>query len=89
MPTVFIPSLLQKFTGDRLTVEVEASTVRQVIEALEQACPGIKERLVENGKIVPNISVAIDGEVTTLGMIQKVGENSEVHFLPAIAGGSR
>ncbi len=89
MPTVFIPSLLQKFTGDRKTVEVEASTVRQVIEALEQACPGIKERLVENGGIVPSISVAIDGEVTTLGMIQKVGEHSEVHFLPAIAGGSR
>ena len=35
----------------------------------------------------PNISVAIDGEVSALGLLDKVGENSEVHFIPAIGGG--
>ncbi len=89
MPTVYIPSLMQSLTGGKQTVEVEGSTVRQVVEALEQAHPGMKERLVEGGRMKPNISVAIDGEVTTLGMLEKVGENSEVHFLPAIGGGSR
>ena len=48
----------------------------------------MKERLVDGGRIKPNISVAIDGEVTTLGMLSKVGETSEVHFLPAIGGGN-
>jgi len=43
--------------------------------------------LVEDGKIKPNISVAVDGEITPLGMIQKVDTNSEIHFLPAISGG--
>ncbi len=79
---------MQSLTGGKQTVEVEGSTVRQVVEALEQAYPGMKERLVDNGRIKPNISVAIDGEVTTLGMLLKVGDNSEVHFLPAIGGGS-
>ena len=88
MPTVFIPSLMQSLTGGAHTVEVDGSTVRQVVDALERAHPGMKERLVDGGKIKPNISVAIDGEVTTLGMIEKVGESSEVHFLPAIGGGS-
>ncbi len=87
MPTVFIPSLMQNLTGGAHTVEVEGSTVRQVVDALERAHPGMKERLVDGGRIKPNISVAIDGEVTTLGMIEKVGESSEVHFLPAIGGG--
>ncbi len=87
MPTVYIPSLMQSLTGGKQTVEVGGSTVRQVVEALEQAYPGMKERLVDSGRIKPNISVAVDGEVTTLGMLQKVGENSEVHFLPAIGGG--
>ena len=32
-------------------------------------------------------SVAVDGEVTPMGMLEKVGESSEVHFLPAIGGG--
>ncbi len=87
MPTVFIPSLMQNLTGGAHTVEVDGSTVRQVVDALEAAHPGMKERLVDGGRIKPNISVAIDGEVTTLGMLQKVGEKSEVHFLPAIGGG--
>ncbi len=79
---------MQSLTAGKQTVEVEGSTVRQVVEALEQSYPGMRERLVESGRIKPNISVAVDGEVTTLGMLQKVGEKSEVHFLPAIGGGS-
>ena len=49
--------------------------------------PGIKGRLVEGYKMKPNISVAIDGEVSALGLLDKVGESSEVHFIPAIGGG--
>ena len=48
----------------------------------------MKDRLVEDGEILPNLAVAIDGDVATMGLLQKVGENSEVHFLPAIAGGA-
>ena len=87
MATVFIPSLMQKLTGERHVVEVQGLTVRQVIDGLEATFPGTKARLVENNRIKPNISIAIDGEISTLGMIDRVGENSEVHFLPAIGGG--
>ncbi|MDP7638223.1 MAG: MoaD/ThiS family protein [Candidatus Hydrogenedentes bacterium] len=87
MPTVYIPSPMQSLCGGKPTVEVDGSTVRQVVEALDRAYPGMEARLVESGRIRSNISVAIDGEVTTLGMIEWVGENSEVHFLPAISGG--
>ena len=87
MATVFIPSLMQTLTGGEHQVQVEGATVRQVVENLERAHPGMKERLVEGNRIKPNISVAIDGEITPLGMLEKVGENSEVHFLPAISGG--
>ncbi|MBI3963316.1 MAG: MoaD/ThiS family protein, partial [Deinococcus sp.] len=38
-------------------------------------------------QISPLISVAVDGEITRLGMLQPVAENSEIHFLPAISGG--
>jgi hypothetical protein len=33
------------------------------------------------------LAVAIDGDVAIMGMLTKVGENSEVHFVPAIGGG--
>ena len=29
-----------------------------------------------------------DGQITNVGLIQKISPNCEIHFLPAIAGGS-
>jgi molybdopterin synthase sulfur carrier subunit len=87
MATVFIPTMLQKLTGGVKQVRVEAATVRQVIDRLEELYPGIKPRLVENGRLRPNLAVSVDGEVARLGLLEKVGEDSEVHFVPAIGGG--
>jgi molybdopterin synthase sulfur carrier subunit len=87
MATVFIPSLMQKLSDGKSRIEIEGSSVRQIVNNLEAQYPGFKERLVDDGRIKGNISVAIDGEITPLGMLEKVGENSEVHFLPAIGGG--
>ena len=88
MATVFIPSLMQTLTDGEKQVRVEGFTVRQIINNLDGMYPGVKERLVEDDRVKPNISVAVDGEVTPLGMLEKVGEDSEVHFLPAIGGGA-
>ena len=87
MATVFIPSLMQKLSDGKSRVEIEGSSVRQIVNNLDAAYPGFKDRLAEDGRIKGNISVAIDGEITPLGMLEKVSENSEVHFLPAIGGG--
>ena len=79
---------MQKMTGGNSTVEVEGSSVRQIINNLDVEYPGIKDRLMNKNRVKPNISVAVDGEVTPIGILEKVGEDSEVHFLPAIGGGS-
>ena len=88
MATVFIPSLMQKLSDGNHRVEVEGSNVRQIVDNLDAQYPGFKERLIDDGRIKGNISVAIDGEITPLGVLGKVGENSEVHFLPALGGGA-
>jgi molybdopterin converting factor small subunit len=86
-----ISSLLQRVfqsvTGDKSAIEVAGATVRQVIDNLEQLYPGIRERLMDQGKLRPNISVAVDGEVTPMGLLEAVGPQSEVHFVAAIKGG--
>ena len=87
MATIFIPTMLQKMTDGAQKVDMDARNVRQVIERLEELYPGIKDRLLEDGDIAPNIAVAIDGDVAIMGLLQRVGENSEVHFVPAIGGG--
>jgi molybdopterin synthase sulfur carrier subunit len=67
---------------------VEGSTVREVIDNLEQSWPGIRERLVTENRLRSNISVAVDGEVTPLGLLEPVSPSSEVHFVAAISGGA-
>ena len=87
MPIIFVPSLMQKLCDGEQKLIIEGANLRQVIDNLDLQYTGFKDRLVEDGKIKPNISVAVDGEITPLGMIQKVNPNSEIHFLPAISGG--
>ncbi len=87
MAVVWIPSLLRDLTGGQETVTVAGSTVRQVIEALDRTYPGIKDRLCDANGLRSGIAVAVDTQIAGLGLRQPVGENSEVHFLPAISGG--
>ncbi len=87
MPRVFIPPLLKPLTAGEEIVEVDAKNVRQVLEELENRFPGIREKLCEEDELKPGLTVAVDGNVSSLGLLQKVGDDSEVHFLPAIGGG--
>lgn len=87
MVRVFVPTMLQASTGGVKEVEVTARNVRQVIERLDEQFPGIADRLTEDGDIRSNLAVAIDGEVARMGMMERVGEDAEIHFVPAIGGG--
>ena len=87
MAKVFIPTMLQSMTGGVKQVDLEARTVRQVVDRLDELYPGMKDRLVEDGSIRPNLAVAIDGEVARMGLLEKVGDSTEVHFVPAVGGG--
>ncbi len=87
MAKVFVPTMLQAATGGVKEVEVEARNVRQVIERLDELFPGIGDRLIEDGDIRSNLAVAVDGEVARMGLLERVREDTEVHFVPAIGGG--
>ena len=88
MAEVWVPPLLQRMTGGVERVTVSGATLRQVINSLDAIYPGLKESLLDGeGRIQPSIAVAIDGEMTHLGLIEPVREDSEVHFIPAISGG--
>lgn len=87
MATVYIPTMLLPVTGGIRQTQVEAGNVRQLINGLEEQFPGIKDRLLEDNQVRPNLAVSIDGEVARMGLLEKVGDSSEVHFVPAISGG--
>jgi sulfur-carrier protein len=88
MATVYIPEPLQSLSRGEKQVTMEATTVRQVIARLEALYPGMEDALVEDGDLKPHIAVAVDGEVSVLGVVERVGADSEVHFIPALGGGN-
>jgi molybdopterin converting factor small subunit len=87
MAVVWIPPLLQSLTGGADKVTVSGKTLRQVLNRLDTLYPGIKDALLEEDRILPGIAVVVDGEASHLGLIEPVGEESEIHFIPAISGG--
>ena len=84
-----MPPRMQQLTGGKQQVQVPGATVRQVINNLEKEYPGTREWLIdpEEDDLVPGVAVIVDGETSLMGLLERVQENSEVHFLPAIGGG--
>ena len=79
---------MQRLSGGKAQVQVEGATIRQVVNNLDKEYPGIKDELCEDDDLNPAIAVVIDGETSNLGMLERVNEDSEIHFIPAMAGGS-
>lgn len=84
MALVWIPPRLQPLTEGRKQVEVSGSTVRQVIDALDDRFPGLKDRLydAERDSLTRGIEVTVDAVTSELGLLEKVGEDSEYTSLP-------
>jgi molybdopterin synthase sulfur carrier subunit len=87
MPRVFIPAQLRDLTGGQAEVQLPGQTVRELIEALEERFPGIRQRLCQQDELSPSLQLSIDGVFRRRGLNVKVPPDSEVHFLPAFGGG--
>ena len=74
-------------TGGREQVSVPGKTVGEVLAKLDEAFPGVKSRLCVGERLDPALAVFVDGRAARLGLLASVDNNSEIHFLPAIAGG--
>ena len=81
MARAMIPNALRELAGGAACVEVEAQNVRALLAELDARFPGFRATLGEN------FAVAIDGEVVPEPLLERVTKASEVHFLPAVAGG--
>ena len=87
---VRIPAPLQKLTGNRQEVELQAGNIRELILNLEKQFPGIKQRLLdENGKIRRFINLYVnDEDIRFLKHDETVlSDGAHVSIIPAIAGG--
>ena len=78
--------LVDLFPGSPRRVEVQARTVREMIDALNTQWPGMRDRLCDTTPAIrKHINVFIDGERAKLETPLK--PSTEVFILTAISGG--
>ena len=90
--TVHIPMPLRGLTNDQDTVTAnETDSLAALIDALEAAHPGIKERICdETGELRRFVNVYVNGEDVRFqsGLETPVTAGAEVSIVPAVAGGA-
>lgn len=72
---------LRSRTGGKQVVEVEASTIGEMLQELVKAYPEL-DQIVDAG-----VSVAVDGRVYGYGLTEPINETSEIYLLQRIKGG--
>ncbi len=87
---VRIPTPLQKLTQDKAEVEINATSIQNLIQELEKSYPGIKQRICdEQGNLRRFVNVFLNEE--DIRFLKKeqtpLKDGDEVSILPAIAGG--
>ncbi|TML91039.1 MAG: MoaD/ThiS family protein [Actinobacteria bacterium] len=88
--TVRIPTQLRNLAGGSSEVKVDGATVGAVLEGLEHAHPGFRERLFDDaGKLRRFVNVFVaDEDVRFLeGLETAVADGEIVSIVPAVAGG--
>jgi molybdopterin converting factor small subunit len=81
MVKVRIWGSLAASSGGEREVEIEASTLRELLDGLAEAYPGMRPQL-ERG-----VSVAIDGRIYNDSWFTPIREDSEVVLLARLKGG--
>ncbi|MBA2300779.1 MAG: MoaD/ThiS family protein [Chloroflexi bacterium] len=87
MATIVLPrSLIALFPAAPRRCEVEAATVAEAIDRLDELAPGMRNRLLDSGPVVrEHIKVFVDQVPATLAT--PMGRDSTLHIIPAVSGG--
>jgi sulfur-carrier protein len=87
---VKIPTQLRAAAGGEAEMEVEGSTVQEVLDDLFERCGELRARISdEDGSLRRFVNVYVAGEDIRFldGLSTPVSDGSELTILPAVAGG--
>lgn len=88
--TVSLPPALRSRAGGRRKVTVTGSTIREIIETLDQRFPGLRFNLCdETGRVRPFVNIFVDRENIRYlqGLDTPVSPGTTIVILPSVAGG--
>jgi molybdopterin synthase sulfur carrier subunit len=90
MPSILIPTPLRKLTNEQETVSAAGANVGELLDNLDRAYPGLKERVCdEQGNVRRFVNIFVNGE--DIRFLEEkatpVKDADEISIVPAIAGG--
>jgi sulfur-carrier protein len=90
MSAVWIPQVLRSSVGGQKQVELDGSTVRELVDGLVGRYPSLRQQLLaDDGQLNRFVNVYVNGQDVRYlsGLDTAVSERDEVRLLPAMAGG--
>jgi sulfur-carrier protein len=79
-------ALVRLFPEAQTTLDLEAATVSDLLDALDSRWPGMRDRLSDSSPAIRrHINVFVDGQKATLST--ELRQGSEVYVLTAMSGG--
>ena len=88
--TIRVPTTLRVLTAGSSEVEVDGTTLVEVLDALESSHPGFRDRILDDaGDLRRFVNVFVsDDDVRFLdGLNTEVADGDTVSIVPAVAGG--
>ncbi|MFN8594390.1 MAG: ubiquitin-like small modifier protein 1 [Thermomicrobiales bacterium] len=88
---VLIPTPLRRFTDGQAKLAIEATTLGELLDAIDREYPGIGERVRdESGQLRRFVNVFVNGSNVRegAGIETSLSAGDEVGIIPAMAGGS-
>ena len=90
MPAVRIPTPLRKLTNELEVVDTAGENIGEILENLDKAFPGLKERICDDqGNVRRFVNIFVnDEDIRFLDeKATTVKATDEISIVPAIAGG--
>ena len=90
MASIRIPTPLRKLTNELEVVQTSGATIGEILENLDQAFPGLKERICdEQGNVRRFVNIFVNDEDIRFLEDKATGvkDTDEISIVPAIAGG--
>lgn len=90
MPSIKFTQALKRFYPDLESFDLEVTTVKEVIHALEEKHAGISSYIVDDqGALRQHVNIFVDGSMVKdrENLTDELTPNTEVYIMQALSGG--
>lgn len=84
---IHIHSMIRSYTGNRGTLDIEGTTLRELLDNMERAHPGIRFRIIdEQDRIRQHVNIFVGKDKVHTIDVPLAGADA-VHVLASLSGG--